>query len=428
MRTPAEWERCVLGDYLRVRHGFAFKGEFFGSEPTGKVVLTPGNFHEGGGFKRTPGKEKYYRGEPPDEYILREGHLVVAMTEQVQGLLGSTALIPGGDQYLHNQRIGLVEITAPERLDKYFAYYLFNTPSVRDQIQATATGSKVRHTAPRRIEAVGVSLPSRPTQKRIAAFLMTYDRLISNNVRRVQILEEMARAIYHEWFVEFRYPGHEGALVEDSELGLVPKGWAVRPLGEMVSASRKTLDPRKCPDELFAHFSIPAFDTAGEPIVEVGGGIRSSKFEIRESSVLYAKLNPRIPRVWLAEPYSEYRSIASTEFMVLSPSTSAWSLPLVWAVCSSEEFAGRVIGMAGGTSTSHQRVRPADLLGVRVVDPESRIARLFAEVAGDLLGLAASLRRALSNLRVTRDFLLPRLVSGEVDVSDLDIDAPGLVA
>jgi type I restriction enzyme, S subunit len=147
-----------LGTYLRVKHGFAFKGEYFG-DAGNYIVLTPGNFRDEGGFKTKAGVEKFYKAEPPDEYVLKRNDLVIAMTEQAQGLLGSSALIPCDDLYLHNQRIGLLELT-PD-VDRRFIYYLFNTKMVRDHIQATATGSKVRHTAPARVPSAA---PTDPTE------------------------------------------------------------------------------------------------------------------------------------------------------------------------------------------------------------------------------------------------------------------------
>jgi type I restriction enzyme S subunit len=99
-------------------------------------------------------------GDIPEDYILAEGDLIVAMTEQGPGLLGSSALIPENGKYLHNQRLGLVQLRDESLFDKRFLYLLFNTRQVRAQICGSATGTKVRHTAPERIYKVKVSIPS----------------------------------------------------------------------------------------------------------------------------------------------------------------------------------------------------------------------------------------------------------------------------
>ena len=227
-----EWESVRLGEALSVSHGFAFKGEFFREEGD-LVVLTPGNFREAGGFKHKSGKEKYYKGPFPDEFLLAKSQVVIAMTEQSRGLLGSSATIPTDGKYLHNQRIGLLRIEDSNRLDLRFAYHLLNSPCVRQQIQATATGSKVRHTAPKRVESVVVALPNIRCQRQIGRVLDNLEDLIENDRRQIEVLEEMARLLYREWFVHFRFPGHEGIEPIDSDLGLIPEGWEVTSFSDL---------------------------------------------------------------------------------------------------------------------------------------------------------------------------------------------------
>ena len=154
--------------------------------------------------------------------MLNEGDLIIAMTEQGPGLLGSSALIPDGGKYLHNQRLGLIQVIDNKALDKYFLYYRFNTRSVRGQISGSATGTKVRHTAPERIYRVKIAVPKNvKQQRRIASILSAYDDLIENNRRRIQLLEQAARLLYKEWFVHLRFPDHEHIKIKDG----VPEGW-----------------------------------------------------------------------------------------------------------------------------------------------------------------------------------------------------------
>ncbi len=228
----AGWRDCRLGDLLEVKHGFAFLGEHFARAGT-HIVLTPGNFFDDGGFKHKGGKEKWYCGPIPAEYVLSEGDLIVAMTEQAEGLLGSGALVPRSGLYLHNQRLGLVQLRDSSQTDKRFLYYLFNSKPVRQQIRASASGAKIRHTAPSRIAEVKVSIPPVSTQRRIASMLSAYDELIESSQRRVKILESMARVLYREWFVRFRFPGHEKHPLVPSPIGEIPEGWGVKRLGDV---------------------------------------------------------------------------------------------------------------------------------------------------------------------------------------------------
>ena len=214
------WKSLSLGDALSVKHGFAFKSTYF-SDRGPFLVLTPGNFHEHGGFRLRTGKDRWYTGHFPEEYILSETDIIVALTEQGPGLLGSSAIVPEGNRYLHNQRLGLVTRLDESVLDRKFTYYLFNTKSVRGQISSSASGTKVRHTSPDRIYRVRVRVPGVESQARIADILSAYDDLIENNRRRIALLEQAARELYREWFVRLRFPGYENTRIIDG----VPDGW-----------------------------------------------------------------------------------------------------------------------------------------------------------------------------------------------------------
>ena len=223
------WESVHLGKFFTIKHGWAFKGKYFAEE--GKyILLTPGNFNPDGGIKLKGNKEKYYVGDFPDEFLLKHGDLLVVMTDLTQDapILGSPAFVMEDGKFLHNQRLGKIQELDESKVIFPFLYYLFNSSNVRNQIKASATGATVKHTAPERIYDVEVSLPPIAIQCKIAAVLGNYDDLIENNTRRIKILEEMAATIYREWFVEFRFPGHENVKMVESELGLIPQGWEVK--------------------------------------------------------------------------------------------------------------------------------------------------------------------------------------------------------
>ncbi|HEX2959745.1 MAG TPA: restriction endonuclease subunit S [Chitinispirillaceae bacterium] len=218
----------TLGEFFQIKHGYAFKGEFFSDEGT-HIVVTPGNFYEEGGFRFVENKAKYYTGDIPANFILNENDLVIAMTEQAPGLLGSSAIIPVSNTFLHNQRIGLITGLKKEQLNGKFLYYLFNTTGVRHQISASATGTKVRHTAPDRVYSVKVRLPVLSVQEKVAGILSAYDDHIENNLRRIELLETSARLIYKEWFVKLNFPGREHTRIVDG----VPEGWSKKTLFEI---------------------------------------------------------------------------------------------------------------------------------------------------------------------------------------------------
>lgn len=240
----------TLGDYFSVKHGFAFKGEHFTEEPTPDVLVTPGNFAIGGSFQDD--KLKYYAGPIPDEYVLHAGDLVVTMTDlsKAGDTLGYPALIPDspGRRYLHNQRIGLIEIKEDAETDRLFLFYRLRANDYRHHILATASGSTVRHTSPGRISEFEATLPTIGEQHSIGGVLGSLDDKIEQNRRTARALERLARAIFRAWFVDFEpvkarqagaasFPSMPESVFDalptrftDSELGPVPEGWEVKPI------------------------------------------------------------------------------------------------------------------------------------------------------------------------------------------------------
>jgi type I restriction enzyme S subunit len=196
------WQLETIGDYISIKHGFAFQGEFF-SEDGKYILLTPGNISLEGGLKMN-GKERSYSGEFPKSFIFNKGDLVVVMTDLIQNapILGGGFLIPKNGKFLHNQRLG--KITVKEGIDKYFLYYVMNSEFYRGQVRGSATGSTVKHTAPERIYQCKIPLPPLHIQCRIAEVLGRYDALIDNYQRQVTTLEGMAQELYREWFVRGR--------------------------------------------------------------------------------------------------------------------------------------------------------------------------------------------------------------------------------
>lgn len=164
------WIECPLGSICNFKHGFAFKSEYF-TENSDLVLLTPGNFFEEGGYKDRGNKQKYYDGPFPKDFLLTKNSLLVAMTEQAVGLLGSPALVPDDDIFLHNQRLGLVELTSEfeGKVSMEFLFHLFNTKHFRSKVQETASGAKVRHTSPKKMQMITVSLPNDINDQRIIA-------------------------------------------------------------------------------------------------------------------------------------------------------------------------------------------------------------------------------------------------------------------
>ncbi len=178
MPSMTDWRSRKLSELIAIRHGFAFKSEFF-SERGKYALLTPGHFNETGGFRDVGSSQKYYTGDFPKEYLLANGDLLVAMTEQAPGLLGSTIKVPEAAKYLHNQRLGLIQILDSNVVSKDFLFYLFNSALLRKPISETASGTKVRHTSPTRICDIKALFPKLYEQEQIAGVLTVCDHAIA---------------------------------------------------------------------------------------------------------------------------------------------------------------------------------------------------------------------------------------------------------
>ncbi len=199
------WVEKKLEKICSIKHGFAFKGEFFTNEETDYVVLTPGSFYESGGYRDQGQKTKYCTGEIPEEYILNEGDFLFAMTEQAIGLLGSSLIVPESDRFLHNQRLGLVQIFDDVTWYDDFFFHQFNTKCFRAAVQDSASGVKVRHTSPKKLGAIPVCFPSDvKEQRKIADTLNTLytetQRLEAIYRQKLAALNELKQSILQKAF------------------------------------------------------------------------------------------------------------------------------------------------------------------------------------------------------------------------------------
>lgn len=158
---------------------------------------------------------------------------------------------------------------------------------------------------------------------------------------------------------------------------------AAREIGKLVDVHLRRVEPSESPGEYFQHFSLPAFDDSCQPVIELGSEIKSHKFLVPEGAVLLSRLNPRIPRVWLPGPVGRERQVASTEFLVMTPRPGLDRRYLKY-LCLSSAVMGRMQETASGTSGSHQRARPADILGIKVDVPTPQEQLRIAHILGTL--------------------------------------------
>lgn len=391
------WEEIAFGELLTVKHGWAFKSQHF--EDDGPFVLvTPGNFFEEGGFKLRPGKDRSYSGEFAPEYLLGEGDLIVAMTEQSPGLLGSTALIPEAGRFLHNQRIGLIRVKDEQRTCKSFLYYLFNTSPVRGQIDGSATGTKVRHTAPERIYRVRAMVPELSVQKRIVQILSAYDELIENNRKRIILLEMTARLLYREWFLHFRFPGHETVNFVEG----MPEGWKISSLGDLVLNFDRLRIPMSVMEREQRQGPYPYHGAAGV-LDFVDGFIFDGRYLLlgEDGTVITKDGHPMLQLVQGKFWVSNHAHVLQGEMI---------STEYLWCCLNSYQISGHVTGVA------QPKITQKNMNRIPITLPGAETAAAFDAQIKPIVDQIFSLRSQNTQLTKARDLLLPRLMDGRVPV------------
>ncbi len=232
---PEDWSVVPLEKLIDIKHGFAYKGKYFSAQITNDVLLTPGNVAIGGGFQGE--KYKYYSGEVPSDYVFSAGDIFVNMTDlsKTGDTLGYSAKVPqvDGKRFLHNQRLGLVEFVSNDT-DKEFIYWKLRDPFYRNTVLGSATGTTVKHTSPGRIKSIRIALPAKNEQQQIASILSSLDDKIELNRKMNKTLEDMGKALFKRWFVDFEFPNENdkpykssGGEMVNSELGEKPVSWKI---------------------------------------------------------------------------------------------------------------------------------------------------------------------------------------------------------
>ena len=198
-----QWQEVRLGEIVDVKHGYAFAGKNITTEHTPNVLVTPGNFHIGGGFKSQ--KFKYFNGEIPKSFIFSTGDIIVTMTDLSKDgdTLGYSAKIPKDSEhiYLHNQRIGLLLFLRSD-ICKDFIYWLLRTKNYQAFIVNSATGTSVKHTSPKLIGEYRFPLPPLTIQQKIAEILSSFDDKIDLLHRQNKTLESLALTLFRHYFID----------------------------------------------------------------------------------------------------------------------------------------------------------------------------------------------------------------------------------
>lgn len=420
----SEWKEVCLDELVDIKHGFAFKGEYFQSEPRPDVIITPGNFAIGGGYQEK--KLKYYEGPVPEGYVLQGGELVVTMTDLSKSgdTLGYSAIIPHDLKYrlLHNQRIGLVQRKDEQRTSLDFLHWLLRSKAYRNNVLATATGSTVRHTSPSRIGAFRFRLPPLDEQCRIAAVLSALDDKIELNRKMNQTLEEMTQAIFKSWFIDFDGVPEEDLV--DSELGPRPKGWGIGSIENFVAFENGDRGKNYPKQSEYVDSGIPFIsgrDIAGGFVdIDSANKVPPSVYQrinrgrVRTGDLLYS-LRGTLGRI--ARVQAGISGIIASSLVIMRGKQDH-DTSYLYCMLSGGFGATVVRELNNGSAQPNISVRALSKYPCLV--PPLQILRHFKSVHDPIwTQLEGNLLQSRS-LAELRDVLLPKLISGELRVPEAE--------
>ncbi|MGP8329151.1 MAG: restriction endonuclease subunit S, partial [Methanosarcinaceae archaeon] len=230
------------------------------------------------------------------------------------------------------QRTYIIRTLDKRNLSNRYLFFAFRLKL--EMLKSISTGAATKFLTLTILKDIDFELPSLPTQHKIASILSAYDDLIENNTRRIQILEEMAQALYREWFVEFRFPGHEKVKMVESELGMVPEGWDVKKLGDIAKEIRRSVKPDQINPET-PYVGLQHIPRKSIALSEWGmaSEVKSTKLSFKVGEILFGKIRPYFHKVAVA-PIS---GVCSSDTIVIS-SIDANLFSIVLACVSSDEF------------------------------------------------------------------------------------------
>lgn len=395
----SEWKEYKLGEFIKVKHGFAFKGDYIVSDKTDKILVTPGNFHIGGGFKSD--KFKYYKSEDfPQDYILKDGDIVVTMTDlsKDSDTLGYSAIIPfsKSKKYLHNQRIGLVQFIS-DKVCPNFVYWLLRTKEYQSYIVGSASGTTIMHTSPSRIENYSCLFPPLDEQRRIAAILSALDDKIDLLRRENSTLEQMAETMFKELVKD---KDNDGTL---EQIIFVQNGYAFKSKDFNETGEHKVIKIKNISGRVVDIDTTDYVDNS--VIMDV-----SSKFKINSGDVLIAMTGAEIGKLGII-PHTDKSLWLNQRVGLLSEKFNG-SKYLAYLQLKSDYGQDYIENTATGSAQPNISGNGIERCGFPILKQED-ILQISNQV-GEIYDKIVFNLGQINLLKDTRDFLLPKLMNNEI--------------
>jgi type I restriction enzyme S subunit len=431
----SEWREVALGEIgAPSKHslatgpfGSAIASKFF--EASGVPVIRGSNLSRDVGKRLIPSGFAYVSEEKAEKHarsLAMTGDLIFTCW----GTIGQVGYLDGTSGHrrflLSNKQMKMTP--NPEVADGLFLYYALSSPAMVQQFQDRAIGSAVPGFNLGQLRELRAAVPRLSTQRRIAAVLSAFDDLIEINERRIELLEDVARALYREWFVHFRLPGQENVELVDSELGPIPEGWEVRTVEELAAVVRGR-----------SYRRVELSESEGVPFLNLkcmkrGGGFRryglkryvgryKDEQRVVPGDVLVAVTDMTQERRIVAQAMrmpdlGEPFAVPSLDLALVRP-THDGIRPFLYAALRYSGFSESVRHYANGANVLHLAVDR--ILEYSLAVPDTDLLRRFTTAVSPILDKSEFLEVQNRQLAAARDLLLPRLVTGRLDISDIDL-------
>jgi type I restriction enzyme S subunit len=354
-----------------------------------------------------------------DRYGLRFGDIVMCEG----GEPGRCAIWKDQSSGMMIQK-ALHRIRPKEFLDCRFLFYSFLRIGQLKGFDQYVTGATIKHLPSEKLAKVEIEIPPLPVQQRIAGILSAYDELIENNQRRIRILEDLARSLYREWFVHFRYPGHESVPLVESPLGQIPQGWEVTTLRAVTTKIGSGATPRGGKDtyksegiHLIRSMNIYdyEFEFDGLAFIDEQQAAELDNVTVEENDILLNITGASVARCALVPSYLLPARVNQHVAIVRADPAKASPFYILDAINSDQRKQQLLIFAQGGAT--REALTKDTVSNFEIVLPPRSLMKRYDKIARGIHMKREVLQRQIQNLRRTRDLLLPRLLSGQIDVA-----------
>lgn len=338
-----------------------------------------------------------------------------------EGTLNRYAVIPDGFRGCLGRRLALIR-PDPDRIDTRFLFYSFFGEGWRNTIaRNTLSGATVDRIPLTAFPDFRLSVPPRAIQRKIASILSAYDDLIENNNRRIKILAEMAQMIYREWFVKFRFPGHEKVKMVDSRLGKIPEGWTPMPIGEVIvtlgGGTPSTTHPEYWENGNINWFTPSDLTSSGTMFIKESGR-KITELGLQKSSarVFPAYSVMMTSRATIGVTAINTRPACTNQgFITCVPNESISTYQLYYWIAENKN---QIMSVASGAT--YKEINRAEFREFPIIVSDPKTNAQFSTMIAPIAQEMETLLSKNTNLRQTRDLLLPKLISGEIDLPKLE--------